>query len=73
MSLERERREHFDSSDSIRPDLKGDTNKKKLGVFQDETNSLLITEFIALNPKVYSLKYQTIDEFNKIKIAKTLA
>ena len=35
---------------------------------KDEMHGLLITEFIALNPKVYSLKYQKLDEFNQIQI-----
>jgi hypothetical protein len=49
---------YFDLSESLRPDLKDNTNKKVLGKFKDENNSLLITEFLALNPKVYSFKYQ---------------
>ncbi len=48
---------HFDLSDSKRPELKDDTNKKVLGKFKDEVHSLIITEFLALNPKVYSFKY----------------
>ena len=44
---------YFDLSESLRPDLKDNTNKKVLGKFEDENNSLLITEFLALNPKVY--------------------
>ena len=39
-------------SDSIRGDLKYGTNIKKLGAFKDEMNTLLVTEFLALNPKV---------------------
>jgi len=31
-------------------------------------NSLLMTEFLALNPKVYSINYQSIDEFNEVKV-----
>jgi hypothetical protein len=50
------------------PDMKDNTNKKVLGKMKDEMHGLLITEFIALNPKVYSLKYQTLDKFNKIQI-----
>ena len=49
-------------SDSLKPDLKDDTNKKVLGKFKDEMNSLLIKEFISLNPKVYSIIHQ---EYNK--------
>ena len=62
-----ERRAHVGLSDSVRPDLKDDNSKKKLGVFEDETHSLSITEFIALNPKVYSLNNQKLDEFNKLQ------
>ena len=33
------------------------TNKKVLGKFKDEMKSLIITEFIGLKPKMYSLNY----------------
>ena len=64
----KDNRSHFDLSDSLRPDMKDNTNKKVLGKMKDKMHGLLITEFIALNPKVYSLKYQTLDKFNKIQI-----
>jgi hypothetical protein len=63
---------HFDLSESERPDLKDNTNKKVLGKFKDENNSLLITEFLALNPKVYSFKYQHELLNNEVKNKKTL-
>ena len=63
---------HFDLSESERPDLKDNTNKKVLGKFKDENNSLLITEFLALNPKVYSFKYQHELANNEVKSKKTL-
>jgi hypothetical protein len=63
---------HFDLSESERPDLKNNTNKKVLGKFKDENNSLLITEFLALNPKVYSFKYQHELESTETKNKKTL-
>jgi len=43
-------------------DLRSSENKKVLGKFKDECNSLLITEFLALNPKVYSFKYQAVNK-----------
>ena len=55
-------REHFDLSDSKRPELQDDTNKKTSGKFKDETNSLVIKEFIALSPKSYAYSYQTLEE-----------
>jgi hypothetical protein len=39
-------KEHLDLSDSQRPDLKDNTNKKVLGKFKDEMNSLPIKEWI---------------------------
>ena len=69
-----ENNKHFDLSDSIRTYLKDNSNIKVLGKFKDELNTLIMTEFIALNPKVYSINHQTLDEFNivKIKNKKTL-
>jgi hypothetical protein len=63
---------HFDLSESERPELKDNTNKKVLGKFKDENNSLLITEFLALNPKVYSFKYQHELNSTDVKNKKTL-
>ena len=59
-------REPFDLSDSLRPDLKDNTNKKVLGKFKDEMNSLIIKELIALNPKVHSMKHDPIKEDDEI-------
>ena len=51
----------------MRPDLKDDGNKKVLGKFKDEMNSLIIKEFTALNPKVYSIIHEHFDkDENKI-------
>ena len=44
-------RKHFDLSDSKRPELHNDTNKKVVGNFKNETNSFVIKEFLALSPK----------------------
>ena len=49
-------------SDSLRPDLKDGFNKKKLGKFKDEMHSLVIKEFTALNPKVYSIIHEHFDK-----------
>ena len=64
----KQNKQYFDMSDSKRPELKDNTNKKVLGKMKDEMNSLLMTEFLALNPKVYSINYQSIDEFNEVKV-----
>ena len=42
--------------------MKDTTNKKVLGKFKDEMNSLIIKEFTALNLKCYSIKHQHLDE-----------
>ena len=47
----------FDLSESKQPGSKFDTNKKVLGKFKDELNSLPMKEFIPLKSKVYSLNY----------------
>jgi len=59
-------KKYFDLSDSIRLDLRDDTNKKVLGCFKDESNSLLIKEVIATNPKSYSVIHQSLDEQQNI-------
>jgi phosphatidylinositol kinase/protein kinase (PI-3 family) len=41
-------REHFDMAESIRPDMKDETNNKVLGKFKDEMKSLVMTEFHVL-------------------------
>ena len=52
--------------------MKDNSNKKVLGKFKDENNSLLITEFLALNPKVYTYKYQHEPKTMEVKNKKTL-
>ena len=60
-------KQHFDLSDSLRSELKDNTNKKRvIGKFKDEMNSLLITEIAAVCPKVNSINYQGVDGFNAI-------
>ena len=59
---------HFDLSDSIRPDMKDNTNKKVIGKMKDEFNGLLISEFIGLNPKGYSINHQTLNEAKELEI-----
>jgi hypothetical protein len=54
--------QHFDLSDSKREDMRDNTNKKVLGKFKDEMNTLLIKEFLALNPKVYSIMHQAMEQ-----------
>jgi hypothetical protein len=54
---------YFDLSDSLRPDLMDDGNKKVLGKFKDEMHSLVIKEFTALNPKVYSIIHEDLDRY----------
>ena len=58
---------YFDLSDSMRIDMKDNTNKKVLGMFKDELTSLPMKEFTALNPKVYSFKNVSHKDFEKGK------
>ena len=69
---QRKNKHHFDLSESKRPELKDDTNKKVLSKLKDEMYSLIILEFLALNPKVYSIKYYDTLENTEIKNKKTL-
>ena len=58
----KQNKDYFDLSDCQRLDLHSNKNKKILEKFKDENNSFPISEFIALNPKVYNLNYQRINE-----------
>jgi hypothetical protein len=62
----KDNREYFDLSDSARPDMKDNTNKKVIGKFKDEMNGLLNKEITSLNPKVYSIIHQHIKEKKQI-------
>ena len=62
-------KQYFDLSDSLRPDLKDNTNKKVYEKMKDELKSLPMTDFVALNPKTKSFKYQKLDDTKKIIIA----
>ena len=57
-------RKHFDLSESIRPDLRDPTNEEIVGLMKDECKTKIITEFIALNPKVYTVN--TLSDGSKI-------
>ena len=46
------------------------SNKKVLGKFKDELNSKIITEFIALKPKMYSFEYTSRTEYNNNTLIK---
>jgi hypothetical protein len=60
---------NFDLSESTREDLRDSKNKKVLWKMKDEMNSSLMKEFIALNPKVYSVTHEKLnEETQKIEI-----
>jgi len=61
---------HFDLSDCKIPELKDDANKKVLAKFKLEIDFMI--EFLALNPKVYSIKYYDTLENIEVKNKKTL-
>ena len=54
--------QHFDLSDSLRRDIKNNDNKKVVGKMKDELQSLVLKEWIGLNPKVYCYYYPTMKE-----------
>ena len=60
--MDQENKEHFDLSDSLRDDMKDNSNKKVLGKFKDELHSLPMKEWLALNPKVYSMIHNEFDK-----------
>ena len=68
----KENKQHFDFSNSKRADLFDDTNEGVLGLFKCENKWLIIKEWLALNPKMYSFKYQHELENSDIKNKKAL-
>ena len=62
-----ENKQHFDLSDSLNSDIKDNGNKKVLGMFKDELQSLPMKEWTALNPKVYSFTNVSHKDFEKGK------
>jgi hypothetical protein len=61
----------LDLSKSEREDLKCKDNENRLGAFKDELHSLVMTEFLALNPKTYAFRWQKKDlNFGETKKAK---
>ena len=64
----KDNKQYFDLSDSIRAEIKDNTNKKVIGKFKDEACGLTITDVLALNPKVYSFNCQTKNEYDKVQI-----
>jgi hypothetical protein len=61
----KENREYFDLSDSIREDMKDNTNKKVPGKFKDELNTLVLKQYTGLNPKCYSFIKSTLYEMSR--------
>ena len=64
----KENSEHFDLSESIMVELKDNTNKKTIGKFKDEMHTLVIKNFLALNPKIYMHNHQALNNDNEIFI-----
>ena len=60
-------KQYFDLSESLRPDLQDNSNKKVYGKIKDELNSLSMSEVIALNPKIYSYNYQKLKDDDTIE------
>jgi hypothetical protein len=65
----KQNKEHFDLSDCQRLDLYDNTNKKVLEKMKEENNCLPISEFGGLNPKVYSITYEKINDNYEFEIA----
>ena len=57
-------RQYFDLADSVRSDLRDPTYEKIVGLMKDECKTKIITEFVALNPTVYTVN--TLSDGSKI-------
>ena len=67
----KENKNWFDLSKSKREDLKCMDNENVLGKFKDELHSLVMTEFLGLNPKTYGFRWQKEEnEIAEVKKAK---
>ena len=64
------RKKQADLSDKNREGLNDNANKKVVGKFKDKMSCLIMTEFLTLNPKVYSFNHQTLGQ--QVKNKKTL-
>ena len=64
----KDNKQYFDLSESVRPDIRDNTNKKVIAKFKCESHDLIITDVLALTNKVYSYNCQTKDEYDKVKL-----
>ena len=64
----KQNREHFDLSEPQREDFKHGPNKTVVGQMKYDMQSLLTTQVLALNPKVYSINYQRLNKINEMQI-----
>ena len=55
-------KEYFVLSASLRPDLKDKMNDKVVGKFKDKLNSLVMKDWLALDPTAYSHNHQSLQD-----------
>ena len=65
-----EHKQYFDLSYYKRDDMHDDETKNKRGCFKDELNGCVMSEWLGLNPKYYSLKYQNIEKKQRKGVSK---